>query len=73
MSMTTVQRLASFISLSRVVVVMCGSTVGRPNRGLRDILIACCDGLTGLPEAGADQHADAVGQRGGGAAEQQLP
>jgi putative transposase len=32
------------------------------NRGLRDILIACCDGLTGLPEAITSVFPDAVVQ-----------
>ncbi|ALE85413.1 transposase [Pseudonocardia sp. HH130629-09] len=32
------------------------------NRGLRDVLIACCDGLTGLPEAITSVFPDAVVQ-----------
>jgi len=32
------------------------------NRGLRDILIACCDGLTGLPEAITSVFPDTVVQ-----------
>ena len=32
------------------------------NRGLRDILIACCDGLTGLPDAITSVFPDTVVQ-----------
>jgi putative transposase len=32
------------------------------NRGLRDILVACCDGLTGLPDAIRSAYPDAVVQ-----------
>jgi putative transposase len=32
------------------------------NRGLRDVLIACCDGLTGLPEAITSAFPDTVVQ-----------
>ncbi len=35
---------------------------GLRNRGLRDILIACCDGLTGLPEAITSVFPDTVVQ-----------